>query len=112
MEILEILKSLADLNRLRILKILLVFKEACNCDLEEVLKLNQSNTSRHITKLRKDKLIICQKKGKWSYYSLNLELLEKNSFIIDILESLENSIFLEDKNSFIEFLKTKNYCLD
>lgn len=111
-EILEILKSLADLNRLRILKILLVFKEACNCDLEEVLKLNQSNTSRHITKLRKDKLIICEKKGKWSYYSLNLELLEKNSFITDILDSLEDSIFLEDKNSFIEFLKTKNHCLD
>ncbi|WP_432205529.1 ArsR/SmtB family transcription factor (plasmid) [Cetobacterium somerae] len=112
METLEILKSLADLNRLRILKILLTFKEACNCDLEEVLKLNQSNTSRHIIKLRKDDLIICKKKGKWSYYSLNLELLKKNSFIMDILESLDDCIFLEDKNSFIEFLKIKNHCSD
>lgn len=112
MEILEILKSLGDLNRLRILKILKEFGKSCNCDLEKILDLNQSNASRHITKLRKDKLIICEKKGKWSYYSLNLELLEKNSFITDILDSLEDSIFLEDKNSFIEFLKTKNHCLD
>ena len=43
-------------------KNLSIFKEACNCDLEEVLKLNQSNTSRYITKLRKDKLTIYQKK--------------------------------------------------
>ncbi|WP_442879782.1 ArsR family transcriptional regulator, partial [Cetobacterium sp.] len=56
MEVLEILKSLGDLNRLRILKILKTFGQSCNCDLEEVLKLNQSNTSRHITKLKKDKL--------------------------------------------------------
>ncbi|MHA4987936.1 ArsR family transcriptional regulator [Cetobacterium somerae] len=63
MEILEILKSLADLNRLRILKILLVFKEACNCDLEEVLKLNQSNTSRrgpvHARQPKKRSLVPC-----------------------------------------------------
>lgn len=110
MEILEILKSLGDLNRLRILKILLEFKKACNCDLEEVLKLNQSNTSRHITKLKKDKLIICTKHGKWSYYSLNLQLIEKNNFIINLLESLNDAIFIEDKKNFINFIKTKSHC--
>lgn len=111
-ETLEILKSLGDLNRLRILKILLIFKEACNCDLEKVLNINQSNASRHITKLKKDKLILCKKNGKWSYYSLNLELVEKNNFIINILESLDDKIFLEDEINFIEFFKTKNHCLD
>ncbi|MEG0301318.1 ArsR/SmtB family transcription factor [Cetobacterium sp.] len=112
MEVLEILKSLGDLNRLRILKILKTFGQSCNCDLEEVLKLNQSNTSRHITKLKKDKLILCEKKGKWSYYNLNLEFLKKYAFITEILESLEESIFTEDQNNYIEFLKLKNHCPD
>jgi len=111
MKVLEIIKSLGDLNRLRILKILLNFEEACNCDFEEVLQLNQSNASRHITKLKKDKLIICKRIGKWSYYRLNSELLKEYSFILKILESLENEVFEEDKKNFIKFFKNKSSCL-
>lgn len=110
METLEILKSLADLNRLRILKILKTFGTSCNCDLESVLNLNQSNASRHITKLKKDKLIICEKKGKWSYYSLNLDFINQNIFIFEILNSLKDPIFIEDEANFIKFFKSKNCC--
>lgn len=111
MEVLETLKSLGDLNRLRILKILKEFGKSCNCDLEEVLELNQSNASRHLTKLRKDKLILCEKKGQWSYYTINNLFFSQYPFINYLLDSLKDDIFIQDKDKFINFLKNKNYCL-
>jgi len=68
MEIDEILKALADPNRLRILN-LLQGRTLCVCDLERVLELNQSNLSRHLAKLRQVKLIAARKQGLFSYYS-------------------------------------------
>ncbi|MGL4946953.1 MAG: ArsR/SmtB family transcription factor [Cetobacterium sp.] len=110
METLEILKSLSDCNRLRILNLLKINKKACNCDLEEVLGLNQSNASRHITKLKNDKIINCEKVGKWSYYSLNFETIEKYPFILNVLDSLKDNIFFEDKINLNKFLEIKNHC--
>ncbi|MGL6100879.1 MAG: ArsR/SmtB family transcription factor [Fusobacteriaceae bacterium] len=110
MQTLEILKSLADLNRLRILNLLKEVQKACNCDLEEVLNLNQSNTSRHITKLKKDSIINTEKVGKWSYYTLNLVTLERYPFINDILDSLSDNIFIEDRMKLKLFINTKNSC--
>lgn len=110
MEIIEILKSLGDLNRLRILNILRKFQKSCNCDLEEVLELNQSNASRHITKLRKDNLIVFEKVGKWSYYSINDESLEKYPFIVELLDSLDVDIFLKDIEKFSIFKEKKERC--
>ncbi|MGL4402671.1 MAG: ArsR/SmtB family transcription factor [Fusobacteriaceae bacterium] len=112
MEIIEILKSLGDLNRLRILNILRKFRKSCNCDLEEVLELNQSNASRHITKLRKDNLIAFEKVGKWSYYSINDESLEKYPFIMELLDSLDAEIFLRDSEKFSIFKEKKERCLN
>ncbi|MGL5000477.1 MAG: ArsR/SmtB family transcription factor [Cetobacterium sp.] len=110
MKTLEILKSLSDCNRLRILNLLKEVNKACNCDLEEVLGLNQSNASRHITKLKKDKIINCEKVGKWSYYSLNFETIEKYPFVLNVLNSLNEDIFLQDKKNLIKFLEIKNHC--
>ncbi|MGL6166708.1 MAG: ArsR/SmtB family transcription factor [Fusobacteriaceae bacterium] len=110
-EIVEILKSLGDLNRLRILNILKTFKKACNCDLEEVLELNQSNASRHITKLKKEKLINYEKNGKWTYYSINQEVIEKYPFIEEVLNSLVEEVFFYDSQKFSLFKEKKDKCV-
>jgi ArsR family transcriptional regulator len=68
MELSETLKALSDPNRLRILN-LLGEGTLCVCDLEEVLKLNQSNLSRHLAKLKQAGLVTAQKKGQFMYYS-------------------------------------------
>ena len=68
MELTEALKALADPNRLRILQ-LLGDRTLCVCDLEELLKLNQSNLSRHLSKLRQAGLVSSQKKGLFIYYT-------------------------------------------
>ena len=68
MDLAELLKALADHNRLRILN-LLGEKTLCVCDLEEILLLQQSNLSRHLAKLKQVGLVMSQKKGLFMYYS-------------------------------------------
>jgi len=70
MDLSETLKALSDPNRLRILN-LLGGETLCVCDLEEVLKLNQSNLSRHLAKLRQAGLVSGKKSGLFMYYSRN-----------------------------------------
>ncbi len=68
MEVSEILKALADTNRLRILN-LLHEQTLCVCDLEAILELNQSNLSRHLSKLKQAGIVSAQKKALFTYYS-------------------------------------------
>jgi ArsR family transcriptional regulator, arsenate/arsenite/antimonite-responsive transcriptional repressor len=85
LDIIEVLKALADETRIRILNILR--KETlCVCDLEEILELSQSNASRHLTKLKSARLIISEKQAQWVYYRVNEKILEEYSFVKDLLE--------------------------
>ncbi|TWH47130.1 ArsR family transcriptional regulator [Sporomusa sp. KB1] len=90
MEVIEILKALADETRIRILN-LLYRDTLCVCDLEEILKLNQSNASRHITKLKQAKLIVGKKQAQWIYYRVNEKTLDRYSFVKELLnQELDN----------------------
>ncbi|HML31997.1 ArsR/SmtB family transcription factor [Sporomusa sphaeroides] len=90
MDIVDILKALADETRIRILNLL--YRETlCVCDLEEILKLSQSNASRHITKLKHAKLIVGKKQAQWIYYQVDKNTLEQYSFVRELLaKELEN----------------------
>jgi ArsR family transcriptional regulator, arsenate/arsenite/antimonite-responsive transcriptional repressor len=68
MDVSEVLKALADPNRLRILN-LLHEQTLCVCDLEAILDLNQSNLSRHLSKLKQAGIVKAQKKALFTYYS-------------------------------------------
>lgn len=69
MDISEVLKAIADPNRLRILNLLAAGRTLCVCDLEDILGLNQSNLSRHLAKLRQCRLVAAQKRGLFMYYT-------------------------------------------
>jgi ArsR family transcriptional regulator len=85
MELVEVLKALADETRIRILNLL--YKETlCVCDLEEILQLSQSNASRHLIKLKNAKLIISDKQAQWVYYRIDEKTLNKYSFVKELLE--------------------------
>lgn len=89
-DIIDALKALADETRLRILNLL--YKETlCVCDIEEILKLSQSNASRHLTKLKQAKLIIGEKHAQWIYYRIHDEVLKEHAFIKKLLEEELNS---------------------
>lgn len=84
MDLIEMLKILGDENRIRILNILKL-GELCVGEIEGVLGINQSNVSRHLNRLSSCKLIRSYKKAQFTYYSLNEELLNKHSFIKDVI---------------------------
>ncbi|MEG0773019.1 metalloregulator ArsR/SmtB family transcription factor [Clostridium sp.] len=108
MDLVEVLKILGDENRIRILNIL---KEDAICvyEIESILGLNQSNVSRHLTRLTSCKLIKSYKKAQYVYYRINEEILEKHKFIRNILdeEVLNIDKCIKDTETLLEY-KNKN----
>jgi len=95
MDLSETLKALADPNRLRILH-LLGTQTLCVCDLEEVLKLNQSNLSRHLAKLKHVGLVSSHKKGLFMYYSRNAVPGSYGPIVENLYQTMEDDSQWED----------------
>jgi ArsR family transcriptional regulator, arsenate/arsenite/antimonite-responsive transcriptional repressor len=62
-------KGLADLNRLRIINLLL-HGELCGCDIQYVLNNSQPNVSRHLTYLKNAGLVRDRRDGFRIFYRL------------------------------------------
>lgn len=85
--IINILKSMGEGTRLRILTLLFSSdKPVCVGNIETVLGTSGPNASRHLKRLLKDDLVTMTKKTQFVYYSLNKELLIKYPFISLMLE--------------------------
>lgn len=82
----EILKALADENRLRVFNLLLN-DELCVCELEVILNLTQPNVSKHLLKLRSAGIIESQKEAQWVHYKVSDEFKERYAELIKGLES-------------------------
>ncbi|HEX3032554.1 MAG TPA: metalloregulator ArsR/SmtB family transcription factor [Bacillota bacterium] len=86
MELVKVLKALADETRLRILH-LLRMEELCVCELENILAITQSNASRHLSKLGSVGLITYTKRAQWVYYSYNRNLAQEFPFLEQLVEA-------------------------
>ena len=71
-DIIDMLKALADANRLRALGAL-KGGELCVCQLIALLDLAPSTVSKHLTILRAARLVDSRKDGRWMYYRLSRE---------------------------------------
>jgi len=111
MELVQILKAIADENRLRILK-LLDQEELCVCEIETILEIGQSNVSRHLYKLFIAHLICREKKSQWVYYRLDKETMEKYPFLTNIFNGQSNrmDIFKKDQERFNQYKKNGMSC--
>src|SRR6185312_197736 len=70
--------ALADPNRLGILKLLVdVQGEVCVCDIADHFTLGQSTISHHLKILREAHLVVTCKRGKWVYYSVEMQRMEE-----------------------------------
>ncbi len=65
-------KALADINRLRIMNLLL-HGELCVCDIQRVLDSPQPNVSRHLAYLRNSGLVLDRRDGLRMFYRINEE---------------------------------------
>ncbi len=80
----EVLKALADRNRLLILD-MLSCGDMCACDIMEGLELTQPTISHHMKILVKSGVVEAKKAGKWVNYSINHDIVEDLSEYMDYL---------------------------
>jgi len=77
----NILRAMADENRLRILHLLMQREELCVCDIERVLEMTQTKVSRHLGTLRHAGLVTARRAGRWMYYALGPESEEARTLL-------------------------------
>lgn len=81
----EIFKALSEESRLRILSMLLE-DELCVCEIEECLKMTQSNASRHLTVLKKCGILENYKNAQWTYYKVSNRFIEESKELWEYLK--------------------------
>ena len=81
----ELFQALADPARVRIVNVLATRREpVCACELYEPLGLAQPTVSHHLKKLVEAGLLDREQRGKWAYFSLRPEAVEKLAAVADL----------------------------
>jgi ArsR family transcriptional regulator len=89
-------KGLADVNRLRIVNLLLN-GELCGCDIQYVIGASQSNVSRHLAYLKKSRLVSDRRAGYRVYYRLIENRKPEYKGLVAYLQvALKDKMFLSD----------------
>lgn len=82
-----VFRALADPARVRIVKLLASSDEAaCVCELVPTLGLTQPTVSHHLKKLTDAGLLERDQQGKWAYYTLSRDALERLAALVAFKE--------------------------
>ncbi|MDP2891648.1 MAG: metalloregulator ArsR/SmtB family transcription factor [Bacillota bacterium] len=82
----EMLKALADGNRLRIVNILFN-GELCVCEIEYLLGMTQTNVSRHLNKLRIAGIVERKKQAQYIHYRLDEAFIGENAGLMNYIKN-------------------------
>jgi ArsR family transcriptional regulator len=83
----ELFKALGDPARVRLVNLLATADEpVCMCELIEPLGLAQPTVSHHAKKLVEAGLVEREQRGKWAYFSLKRDAVEKLAAVADLQE--------------------------
>jgi ArsR family transcriptional regulator len=81
----ELFKALGDPARVRIVNLVATSREpVCACNLYEPLGLAQPTVSHHLKKLVEAGLLEREQRGKWAYFSLKRDAVEKLAAVADL----------------------------
>ena len=81
----ELFKALGDPARVRIMNTLATAGESVRvCELVEPLGLSQPTVSHHMKKLFEVGLVDREQRGKWAYFSLRRDAVEKLAAVADL----------------------------
>lgn len=74
-----VFKALADPARIKLVSLIAASDggEACICDLTAPLELSQPTVSHHMKMLVDSGLVSRDQRGKWAYYRVNTEALDR-----------------------------------
>jgi ArsR family transcriptional regulator len=83
----ELFRALGDPARVRIVNLIATAGEAvCACEFNDSLGLSQPTVSHHLKKLTDVGLLAREQRGKWAYFSLRREAVEKLAAVADLKE--------------------------
>ncbi|MBI9010446.1 MAG: winged helix-turn-helix transcriptional regulator [Tenericutes bacterium] len=101
-------KVLGDVNRLRIINLLL-YEKLCVCEIEESLKMQQTTVSRLLAKLKTINILHSERNAQWIYYSVSKQFIKENKYLIKYFEEKfdEDHVYKED---LLRFNKIKERC--
>jgi ArsR family transcriptional regulator, arsenate/arsenite/antimonite-responsive transcriptional repressor len=78
-------RALGDSARVRIVNLVATSTEpVCACSLIEPVGLSQGTVSHHLKKLVEAGLLVREQRGKWAYFSLNTEAMERLASLADL----------------------------
>jgi ArsR family transcriptional regulator len=84
----ELFKALADPARVRIVNLIASAGEpVCACNLNEPVGLSQPTVSHHLKKLVDVGLLEREQRGKWAYFSLSPDAVDKLAVVADLKEA-------------------------
>lgn len=81
----SLFKALSDETRLKIMVLLLWERELCVCDVERVLGITQSRSSRHLRYLLNAGLVSNRRVGAWMHYHVPRELSQEHQQVVRLL---------------------------
>ena len=96
----QVFRSLADETRLEMLALVLRHGELCVCDLEQVLGISQSKSSRHLRYLKNAGLLDDRRAGLWVHYRVAPVLSAERKVILAALRRVftgERMVALEQR---------------
>jgi len=81
----ELFKALGDPARVRIVNLIATARgPVCACDFNDVLGLAQPTVSHHLKRLTEAGLLEREQRGKWAYFSLQRDAVEKLAVVADL----------------------------
>jgi ArsR family transcriptional regulator, arsenate/arsenite/antimonite-responsive transcriptional repressor len=81
----QLFKALSDPGRVRIVNLVATSDEpVCACELYEPLGLSQPTVSHHLKTLVDAGLLDREQRGKWAYFSLRRDAVEKLAAVADL----------------------------
>jgi ArsR family transcriptional regulator len=81
----ELFKALGDPARVRLVNLLATHGDAvCMCDLIDPVGLSQPTVSHHMKKLVDAGLVEREQRGKWAFFSLKRDAVEKLAAVADL----------------------------
>ncbi len=107
----ELFKTLGDVSRLRIIKILASHENNTFCvsQIAEILHISQPGVSQHMSVLKKVGLLNCEQDGKKMFYSINGKAFRE---YYELVEYMFNMAFKKCDESAIRGEVECEKCLD
>ena len=82
-------RALSDPTRVKIVNLLARSDEpVCVCEFVPAVQLSQPTVSHHLKKLTEAGLLEREERGKWAYYSLSGEAVERLASLVEFKEAL------------------------